>query len=1012
MFSRWSFSLVAGLLALIAGTGLSAQVTSYPYSENFDAATPDNVTFGPGTEPNPNGSLGTGWIQDPADAATQDWYARSVATGSSGTGPASDHTSGTGNYVYVEDGFGNFTDVNLLSPQFDVSALTAPKMSFWYHSLDGNGGASNVMHIDIIDGAGTTTDVVTPIGNVGNVWTEQIVSLTGYTGLVQVRFRVDNSNDSFNHDIAIDDVTVFDPPADDVGVIAITSPNSGPGLTATETVTVTIENFGSATQTSIPVSYTINAGTPVNETYTGSIAPGATDTYTFTATADLSTVSTTYAFSASTALTGDTTTANDTTTKNVSHLNVINSFPYSEDFEGASAADWNVVGATTSWQLATPANTIINSAASGTNSWVTNATGSYGIDENGAVEGPAFDFSSLTTDPAISVSVWWNAEFSWDGMVLQSSIDNKASWQNVGANGDPNNWYTDGTIVGLQAGSGQQEGWSGRNSTTNGSGGWVTATHQLTGLSGQGAVFFRFVFGSDGSVVDEGVAFDDVSIFIPAEMDVLRGATAISAAPGTDTVDIVSAGSNLTYTIENNGGVPLNLTGASPFVVVTGVTNINTVTVTGIPTTPIAAGGNTTFTINVVPTTASVSGDAYSFTVSIANDDSDENPYDFTVSGNAFTNVPPAVSVPGTGSNWVDAGGGLFTLTLAPGATIADALTVTDATNDPMTVTVTNPTTALTTLTAQPVTNATATAGPISLAWAGTADGSNAPGVNFDWSIDINDGVSSTVITARIIITDVAPTSTILNASGGDGSSGTPYTGSFVVGDTGAASIDLATITDGNTGQTVALNGTPSQTSGPTGGTGFQFTLSAGILTVAPAGALVAADAGVQVFDVVVTDGGANTTTTFSVSLTVSGVSTVMAFTNTSPLAGGTVGTVYGPVTMAVTGATGTVAFSIVNNTSLPAGLTLNGSTGEITGTPTVAGTVTFDVRAVDTTANEALTGTFEITINAAGGSSGGGGGGDDGGCSTGGNGHYSWMVLLGLLSAFVVFTRVRGSKA
>ncbi|MCA8936983.1 MAG: hypothetical protein KDB68_12355, partial [Planctomycetes bacterium] len=272
----------------------------------------------------------------------------------------------------------------------------------------------------------------------------------------------------------------------------------------------------------------------------------------------------------------------------------------------------------------------------------------------------------------------------------------------------------------------------------------------------------------------DGHFFDNIQLFEANEMDVLRGTTGV-AVSATDTVDIVSAGSNLTYTIENNGGSPLNLTGASPFVVVTGVTNINTVTVTGIPTTPIAAGGNTTFTINVVPNTASAGGDPYSFTVSIANDDLDENPYDFTVSGNAFTNVPPAVSVPGTGSNWVDAGGGLFTLTLAPGATIADALTVTDATNDPMTVTVTNPTTALTTLTAQPVTNATATAGPISLAWAGTADGSNAPGVNFDWSIDINDGVSSTVITARIIITDVAPTSTILNASGGDGSSGTPY---------------------------------------------------------------------------------------------------------------------------------------------------------------------------------------------------------------------------------------------
>ena len=53
-----------------------------------------------------------------------------------------------------------------------------------------------------------------------------------------------------------------------------------------------------------------------------------------------------------------------------------------------------------------------------------------------------------------------------------------------------------------------------------------------------------------------------------------------------------------------------------------------------------------------------------------------------------------------------------------------------------------------------------------------------------------------------------------------------------------------------------------------------------------------------------------------------------------------------------------------------------------------------------------------DISLSEPGASGGGGGGGDDGGCSTGGNGHYSWMVLLGLLSAFVVFTRVRGSKA
>ncbi|MGB6269651.1 MAG: hypothetical protein WBF67_11660, partial [Olleya sp.] len=58
---------------------------------------------------------------------------------------------------------------------------------------------------------------------------------------------------------------------------------------------------------------------------------------------------------------------------------------------------------------------------------------------------PVFDFSTLTA-PSIELSVWWESEFSWDGTVLQSSIDSGATWQNVGVVGDPNNWYTDNSI--------------------------------------------------------------------------------------------------------------------------------------------------------------------------------------------------------------------------------------------------------------------------------------------------------------------------------------------------------------------------------------------------------------------------------------------------------------------------------------------------------------------------------------------------------------------------------------
>jgi hypothetical protein len=380
-------------------------------------------------------------------------------------------------------------------------------------------------------------------------------------------------------------------------------------------------------------------------------------------------------------------------------------------------------------------------------------------------------------------------------------------------------------------------------------------------------------------------------------------------------------------------------------------------------------------------------------------------PVVITVSLTVVANVPPAVAV--TGSAWVDAGGGLFTLTLNPGDTINDALTATDATPDNMTTTVTAPGTALATLTAEPVSNATPTAGPISLLWTGTADASNTPG-NYDWTIDINDGFSSTVITARIIINDVAPTHVIDSATGGNGGTGTPYTASYVVGDLVTVNYDLATIADANTGQTVTISGT-TQTSGPTTGSGFTFSLTTGTLSVVPAATLVAGDAGLpQVFDVTITDG--TNPVVITVSIQVSTVSGGISFTNTSPLQSGTVGAVYATVTMAATGGTGPYTFAVVSG-SLPAGLSLNATSGDITGTPTLAATVAFDIRATDSL-NDSGTATFQITINAAGGGGGGGGGGDDdGGCAAGTSSTNVWLALLGLLG-LVAVTRQRRSRA
>ena len=186
----------------------------------------------------------------------------------------------------------------------------------------------------------------------------------------------------------------------------------------------------------------------------------------------------------------------------------ITTFPYVEDFETGTGGWIANNGTNGTWARGVPAATIINSAASGTNAWVTNLSGLYNNNDNSWVESPVFDFTAVP-NPAINAKIWWNAEFSWDGMVLQSSIDNGATWQNVGAFGDPN-WYNDNTIGGNPGG--QQIGWTGRNSSSNGSGGWVTAFHLLNGLGGQAAVKLRFAFGSDVSGNDEGVAFDLVNI--------------------------------------------------------------------------------------------------------------------------------------------------------------------------------------------------------------------------------------------------------------------------------------------------------------------------------------------------------------------------------------------------------------------------------------------------------------------------------------------------------------------
>lgn len=342
-----------------------------------------------------------------------------------------------------------------------------------------------------------------------------------------------------------EDYTVVITPSspNDLGVSSLVSPTSGCNLTATEPVTINVTNFGTNVQNAWTVSFSVNGVLQGTEPMTGPLASGSTVSHTFTNTANLGTPGV-YTIKAWATLTGDTVPFNDTVTVPVTSIPGISAYPYIEDFEGGQGG-WTSGGANNSWTFGTPAKPVINSAASGVNSWVTGGLGNttYNTNEDSWVIGPCFDFSALG-NPWISLSVWWETESSWDGSNLQYSTDFGATWNNVGAFGDPGNWYNQQNVISQPGGQG--DAWCGRNLSQNGSGTWLTAAHRLDGLAGLQSVRLRITFGSDGSGQYDGFAFDDIRISEGPVVDL--GADTLIC--GGDTL-FLDAGSFATYQWSN-----------------------------------------------------------------------------------------------------------------------------------------------------------------------------------------------------------------------------------------------------------------------------------------------------------------------------------------------------------------------------------------------------------------------------------------------------------------------------
>jgi hypothetical protein len=206
---------------------------------------------------------------------------------------------------------------------------------------------------------------------------------------------------------------------------------------------------------------------------------------------------------------------------------------YFQNFEAYASTGWIHEGLAAdfqnnslihdSWQILDLTSTSIGQNTNGQYAFVTSAVNQslpssriYGTNERSVLYPPCVDLTTLPR-PALSFDYWRDMDDK-DGVYLEVSTDNGASWQRLGNGLDPN-WYTNASISGLSAqpdrvyssaaqpkSIGQpidQFGFTGSPTEPLLADQWKSAKFSLDGYATQSKLRLRFVFGSNGDISDK-----------------------------------------------------------------------------------------------------------------------------------------------------------------------------------------------------------------------------------------------------------------------------------------------------------------------------------------------------------------------------------------------------------------------------------------------------------------------------------------------------------------------------
>ncbi len=518
-----------------------------PYTENFDGP---GWTSGTGAS-NLGDTIGSCWTRNTVPGAYS-WGVRSTPPTSGGGGPSADN-SGAGNFIFTEASNGSTGNVAIFtSPLVDVSGLTIPYLTFYYHRA-GDAGEMPDLSIEVNDGSGWVTALsMTGPDQAASAdpFKEKGVDLSSFGNIIQVRF-VSVSKGCCQGDQAIDDVAIGEAPS---------CPNLiGLNVSGISDTTATFNWTSGPTATSYQVWFGPRGFYQGTQTTTGTKVITATNSFT----TDTLSANTCYEFLVRAICSPGDSSMWEGPVEFTTNSGEI-ALPVAEDFENGFVNFINVCGNISDWQTQ---QSIIHGGTEA-------AKLTYVADENSVLEMAGYIDLSGTTNPVLSF--WHIAKFEggFDEGIVEISTDAGQTYTPIPATayqGSAASYSSDlffdedsYTIWGTTAVPAQNS-W------------WQKETFDLAAYKTD-SVRIRFRTTSDGSIQRDGWYIDDILINEPTCSDPSSLGVVSSSLTAT-AVDIYWTGGgaanfNIEYglagftkgagTLVNATNDTLNLTGLAP----------------------------------------------------------------------------------------------------------------------------------------------------------------------------------------------------------------------------------------------------------------------------------------------------------------------------------------------------------------------------------------------------------------------------------------------------------------